>query len=68
MLKVVAGMSNQDIYIITKSPPEQSSRSRIKIKEIGEEFKPLKQYEIGIKVFDDILGSTTSKKKQISFS
>ena len=29
---------NQDIYIITKSPPEQYFNSNIKIKEISDDF------------------------------
>ena len=47
--------------MITKSPPEQYSSSKIKIKEIGEEIKPLKEYEKAIIVFADNLGSTNSR-------
>ena len=53
--------TDRDIYIITKSPPEEYSNSKIKIKEIGEEIKLLSEYENAIHVFDDILGSSKSK-------
>ena len=32
MLKILSRMPNRDIYIITKSPPEQYTNSKIKIK------------------------------------
>ena len=35
--------------------------SKIKIKEINDEIKPLNEYENGIIVFDDILGSSNSR-------
>ena len=54
---------DRDIYIITKSPPEQYTNSRIKIKEISDEIKPLSEYEDGIIVFGDILGSSNSRFK-----
>ena len=60
MLKILSRISNRDIYIITKSPPEQYSNSKIKIKEISDEIKPLNEYENCVIVFDDILGSTNS--------
>ena len=47
--------------MITKSPPEQYSNSKIKMKEISDEIKPLNEYENGIIVFDDILGSSNSR-------
>ena len=56
MLKILSRMIDRDIYIITKSPPEQYTNSRIKIKETSDEIKPLNEYENGIMVFDDILG------------
>ena len=56
MLKILSRMIDRDIYIITKSPPEQYTNSKIKIKEINDEIKPLNEYENGIIVFDDILG------------
>ena len=59
MLKILSRMSDRDIYIITKSPPEQYINS--KIKEISEEIKPLNEYENGIIVFDDVLGSSNSR-------
>ena len=61
MLKILSRMIDQDIYIITKSPPEQYTNSKIKIKEISDEIKPLNEYKIGIIVFDDILGSSKSR-------
>ena len=61
MLKILSRMSDRDIYIITKSPPEQYTHSKIKIKEISDEYKPLNEYENGIIVFDDILGSSNSR-------
>ena len=60
MLKILSRISDRDIYIITKSPPEQYTNSKIKIKEISDEIKPLNEYENGIIVFDDILGSSNS--------
>ena len=61
MLKTLSRTPNRDIYIITKSPPEQYTNSKIKIKEISDEIKPLNEYENGIKVSDDILGSSNSR-------
>ena len=61
MLKILSRISDRDIYIITKSPPEQYTNSKIKIKEISDEIKPLNEYENGIIVFDDVLGSTNSR-------
>ena len=61
MLKIASRMPNRDIYIITKSPPEQYSNSEIKMKEIGEKIDPLSENEDGIIVFGDILGTTKSK-------
>ena len=61
MLKNLSRMIDRDIYIITKSPPEQYTNSKIKIKEINDEIKPLNEYEIGIIVFDDIPGSSISR-------
>ena len=61
MLKILSRISDRDIYIITKSPPDQYSNSKIKIKEIGDEIKPVNEYENGIIVFDDILGSSKSR-------
>ena len=61
MLKILSRISDRDIYIITKSPLEQYTNSKIKIKEINDESKPLNEYENGIIVFDDILGSSNSR-------
>ena len=61
MLKILSRISDRDIYIITKSPPEQYSNSKIKIKKINDEIKPLSKYENGIIVFVDILGSSNSR-------
>ena len=57
MLKILSQIPDRDVYIITKSPPEQYSNSKIKNKEISNEIKPLNEYENGIIVFDDILDS-----------
>ena len=54
-------MSDRDHYMITKSPREQFSNSKIEIKETGEEIKPLNKYENAIIFFDDILGSSNSR-------
>ena len=62
MLKILSRIPpDRDIYIITKSLPEQYSNSKIKIKEIGEEIKPLSEYENAIVVFVNILGSSNSR-------
>ena len=61
MLKTLSRIPDRDTYIITKSPPEQYTNSKIKIKEISDEIKPLNEYENGIIVFDDILGSSNSR-------
>ena len=61
MLKILSQIPNRDIYIITKSPQEQYTNCKIKIKEISDEIKPLNEYENGIIVFDDILGSSNSR-------
>ena len=61
MLKILSRIPNRDVYIITKSPPVQYSNSKIKIKEISDEIKPLNEYENGIIVFDEILGSSNSR-------
>ena len=61
MLKILSHLRNRHIYIITKSPPEPFSISKIKIKEISNEIKPPSQYENAITFFDDILGSSDSK-------
>ena len=61
MLKILSRIPYRDIYIISKSPPEQYTNSKIKIKEISDEIKPLNKYENGIIVFDKILGSSNSR-------
>ena len=61
MLKILSRIPNRDIYLITKSPPEQYTNSKFKIKEISDEIKPLNEYENGITVFDDILGSSNGR-------
>ena len=62
MLKFLSGKPpERNIYVITKSPPEQYSNSKIKIKEISDEFKPLNEYENAVFVFDDVFGSSNSK-------
>ena len=63
MLKILSRIPpERNIYIITKSPPEQYSNSKIKIiKEISDEIKPLNEYENAVIVFDDVLGSSNRK-------
>ena len=61
MLKILSRLPDRDTYIITRSLPEQYSNSKIKIKEISDEIKPLNEYEYGIIVFVDILGSLNSR-------
>ena len=61
MLAIFSRLPDRDIYKITKSPPEQNSNSKIKIKEIGEEIKTLTEHENTIIDFDDFLGSTNSR-------
>ena len=61
MLQILSRISDRDIYIITKSPPEQHTNSKIKLKKINDEIKPLNEYENGIIVFDDIVGSSNSR-------
>ena len=61
MLKILSRIPNRDIYISTKSSPEQYTNSKIKIEEISDEIKPLNEYENGIIVFDDVLGSSNSR-------
>ena len=61
MLKILSPIPTRDIYVITKSPPEQYSHSKIKNKEISDEIKTLNKYESGIIVFDDVLGSSNSR-------
>ena len=61
MLKILSRMPDRDIYLITKPPQEQYTDSKIKIKEISDEIKPLNEYENGILVFDDFLGSSNSR-------
>ena len=57
MLKVLSRIPDRGVYLITKSPPEHYSNAKSKIKEISDEVKPLNEYQNGISVFDDILGS-----------
>ena len=54
MLKTFSRIPDRDIYIITKSPPEQYTNSKIKVKEISDEIKSLNEYENGIIFFHDI--------------
>ena len=61
MLKMLSRKPDRDVYIITDSPPEQYSNSKIKVEEISDEIKPLREYENAIIVFDDILGSSNSR-------
>ena len=60
ILKVLSRIPNRDICIIIKSPPEQHSNSKFKIKEIGDAIKPLSEYKHAIIVFDGFLASSNS--------
>ena len=61
MLKTFSRIPDRDIYITTKLPPEQYTNSKNKNKEIGDEIKTLNEYENGIIVFDDFVGSSSSR-------
>ena len=61
MLKFLSRIPNEVFYLITKSPPEQYSNTKIEIKGIGDEIKPLSEYENGIIAFNDVLGSSNSR-------
>ena len=50
-----------DIYIITKSSPEQFSISKIKTKKIGGEIKPVNEHENAIKLVHEVPGTSNSK-------
>ena len=63
MLKILSRKPHRSIYLFTKSLLEQCSKSKMKTKEIGEKIKPLSEYKNAIIVFDDILGTSTSKIK-----
>ena len=45
LLKIHSRTPDEDFYIITKSSPELCSKSKIKKKGLGEEKKPLNDYE-----------------------
>ena len=61
MLKSLSRTLNRDFYIITKSPPEQFSKSKIKISETNEEIKPLHERENANLVLTDVLGTSNIK-------
>ena len=67
MLENFSRKPNRDVYLISKSLPEPYSNSRIKVKETGELFKALREYENAIIVFDDILGLSNSSYKDQFF-
>ena len=62
LLKFLSRIPNRDIYIITMSPSEQYLNSKIRIKKISDEIKPLNEYENAIIVFDDTLGSSNRRR------
>ena len=45
LLKLLSRIRDRDIYIITNSPHEQYSNSKIKIKKIAEGMKPLSEWK-----------------------
>ena len=61
MLKILSRIPDRDIHIINKSPPEQYSNSKIKIKEKIDEVKPANEYKNALIVFDELLGSSSSR-------
>ena len=61
ILKILSQLRDQDVYLITKSPPEEYSISKTKIKEITDESKRLNEYQNAIIVFDDNLSTSNSK-------
>ena len=61
MLNILSRISDRDIFIVTESPPEQSSNAKIKPKEKEEEITPLCEYKNVIIVFHGILGSSNSR-------
>ena len=61
MLKLLSPIANLDSYTISKSRPEQYTKSKIKIKETNEEIKPLKEFKKAVIVFDETLGSSNSR-------
>ena len=61
MLRTLSGIPNREIYIFSKSPLEQYSNTKIKIKELGEVIEPLNEHEFAIIVFDDVSGSSNSE-------
>ena len=65
MLKIFSRKSDRDVNIITKSPPEHYSKSKI---ENGEEFKLLDDYVEGVVVFDDMLNSKTASENDQFFT
>ena len=66
-LKIFSRIPNRDIYLKSKSPPEQYSNSKNKVREIGEEIKPLSEYGKAIIVLADILGTSKNKHKDQCF-
>ena len=61
MFKILSGIPDRDIYIITNSPSEKYTNSKIKIKERTDEIIPLNEYEKNGIASDDFLGSSISK-------
>ena len=61
MFKIHSQIPNRDIYIITKSPFEQFSNSKIKIKETAEETKTLTENTTSIIGLDEILGTSITR-------
>ena len=66
MLKNPSPKPNRDVYIITKSPPEQYSKSKTKIPDLGEEINPLSNNKSAIIGFG-ILGTSNGKHKDELF-
>ena len=65
MLRALSRISDRDFFRNTEPLAEQYSISKIKIEEIGGESEPLTEYRSVIIVFDDFLGTSISKYKDI---
>ena len=61
VFKFFPRMVDGGVYITTNPSPEHHSTSKSKVKEISEEIKPLREFEAGNRLFDDISGSSKNK-------
>ena len=61
MLKILSRLTDEDVFRLNNSHPEQYSNSKIKIKAIDEAIVSPNEYENAIIVFDDMSGSSKSR-------